>query len=429
MIISCALFGIRVIYRVRAAYFSRESVLPHDPRIKTAVDHAAQLRAQLVERAEATESARRLPASTLADLHTAGLFRLLQPARVGGGQLPLAALVEVTAELARSCASTAWVLANLASHHWLLGMWPQSAQDTVWGKHGEHADTLIGASLIFPAGRAQPCSTGFRLTGCWNYASGIDDCDWVILGAIVEGDGYDSENTTGVAGEYRLFLLPRSDYSLRDTWQAAGLCGSGSNEVNVAGINVPTERSLSLTALHDTAAQRSLPALYRLPLLPGFGHVIAAVALGIAQGMLDLFVDDSRNRLTSYSGRVMTDYPSVHLRVAEAAASIDAARRILLDNCATLMQTAECTTTAASLIEKMRWRRDAAFAARLCRQALDLLFDACGGAALYLSHPAQRNLRDMRAVCAHISLNWDAAASLYGSVAVGHSADLPPYER
>src|ERR1035437_8203013 len=119
-----------------------------------ALRRATALRPALAERAVATENARRLPRSTLDELHAAGLFRLLQPARVGGAELPIAALVEVSAEMARACASSAWVLANLASHHWMLGMWPQAAQQEVWGAAGENADVLIGASLIFPAGRA-----------------------------------------------------------------------------------------------------------------------------------------------------------------------------------------------------------------------------------------------------------------------------------
>lgn len=394
---------------------------------------AARLRPVLQARAVLTEEQRRLPAQTWTELQDSGLLRLLQPARVGGAELPLAALVTVTAELARGCAATAWVVANLASHHWMLGMWPQAAQDAVWGPAGEHADGLIAASLIFPAGRAMPTAAGYRLSGRWAYASGIDDSDWVMLGAIVcsEDDEASAEaNYIGKSGEYRLFLLERNQYRVRDTWRSLGLCGSGSNEVEVAGVELPAALSLPLGATQG-AGRTALPeaaALYGIPLLPGFGYVIAAVALGIAQGALDLFMGENSDRLASYSGRLMTDYPTVHLRVAEAAAHIDAARRILLGNCADL-QSRAATGLAWSLLEKMRLRRDAAFAARLCSTALDQLFVACGGAALYLSHPAQRALRDMRATCAHISLNWDAAAALYGRVAVGHGADLPPYER
>lgn len=414
-------------------------------------DTASALRPALAARAARTEEARQLLPDTLSELHASGLFRLLQPREVGGAELPLAALVEVSAELARSCASTGWVLANLASHHWMLGMWPRVARDEVWGAQGERGDTLVAASLIFPAGRAIASSGGFRLSGHWSFASGINLCDWVMLGAIVGRDTSDEQGLWSDVepGEYRLFLLPRGEYSVHDTWQTAGLCGTGSNEVHVANALVPAYRSLPLTQVQELldgqacsgvasgaasrVATNSAPAaidaaLYRMPLLPSFGYIIAGVALGIAQGMLDLFVTDTAGRLTSYSGRAMTDYPAVQARVAEAAAQIDAARRILLGNCDDIMRAA-AACHSPDLLEKLRLRRDAAFAARLCSEAVASLFTACGGAALFLSHPAQRALRDMHGVCAHITLNWDAAAALYGRVALGHGADLPPYER
>ena len=403
--------------------------MPACQTIAEALSRATALRPALAERACATESARRLSGETIAELHVAGLFRLLQPAQFGGAELPISALVEVSAELGRACASTAWVLANLASHHWMLGMWPQAAQRDVWGTTGEHADVLIGASLIFPAGRAQPCDGGYTLSGCWGYASGIDACEWVMLGAIVGGGEEDDFATDD--GEYRLFLLPRSDFTVRDTWHVAGLCGSGSNEVSVAAAHVAAHRTLPLSAAQGgltPLVHASGGPLYRIPLLPTFGYVIAGVVLGIAQGALDLFVGDNCCRLASYSGRMMADYPTVQARMAEAGANVDAARRILLGSCADIMADA-AREEAPALLEKVRLRRDAAFAAQLCRRAVDLLFDACGGSALFLSHPAQRSLRDIRAACAHITLNWDAAASLYGRVALGHSADLPPYER
>ncbi len=401
-----------------------------------ALARAAALRPALAQRALATEAARRVSATTFDELHGAGLFRLLQPARVGGAELDIAALVEVSAELARGCAASAWVLANLASHHWMLGMWPQAAQDEVWGASGETAAALICASLIFPAGRAQACEGGYRLSGRWTFASGIDDCAWVMLGAIVGEGGEDSRQHdldafAAIPGEYRMFLLPKGDYSVRDTWYAAGLCGTGSNEVSVAGVFVAAHRSLPLAALQGgitPGSQVNPGPLYRIPLLPAFGYVVAGVALGIAQGALDLFTGDDRDRLTSYSGRMLTDFHAVQARVAEAAASIDAARRLLLGNCADIMADA-ARAEAPALLEKARLRRDAAFAAQLGRRAVDLLFDASGGAALFLAHPAQRALRDIRAACSHIALNWDVAAAIYGRVALGHGADLPPYER
>src|SRR5258708_22932698 len=122
----------------------------------------------LRERAAKAEELRRLPDETIEDLHRSGLFRILQPKRVGGSELPFRAIVELVAVISRGDGSTGWVLANLAAHHWLLGMWPKQAQDEIWG---ESPDNLIGSALIFPRGRARPVPGGYRLTRRWPVSS------------------------------------------------------------------------------------------------------------------------------------------------------------------------------------------------------------------------------------------------------------------
>src|SRR5213595_3799231 len=112
------------------------------------VARARALIPRLRERAGKTEELRRLPPETERDLHDAGLFRIMQPKRVGGSELDYVALVDCADMLGRADASVAWNFANLASHHWMLGMFEQRAQDEVWGKD---PNTLIASSFIFPA--------------------------------------------------------------------------------------------------------------------------------------------------------------------------------------------------------------------------------------------------------------------------------------
>jgi alkylation response protein AidB-like acyl-CoA dehydrogenase len=107
-------------------------------------DRAGTLITFLKKRAERTEELRQLPPETLRDLHEAGLFRLLQPEALGGAELDFRALVDIGAILARACASTAWNLTNLASHHWMLAMFPEEAQDRIWG---EDRNALIASSF------------------------------------------------------------------------------------------------------------------------------------------------------------------------------------------------------------------------------------------------------------------------------------------
>ena len=164
------------------------------------VARARALIPALRERAARTEELRRLPAETEYDLHNAGLFRILQPRRVGGAELDYVALIDCADALGQGDASVAWNFANLASHHWMLGMFDPQAQDVVWSKE---PNSLIASSFIFPAGRARKVDGGHVLTGSWSFSSGVESCEWNMLGSVV----YSDDEADGV--EYRIFLLDR----------------------------------------------------------------------------------------------------------------------------------------------------------------------------------------------------------------------------
>ena len=103
-------------------------------------------------------------------------------------------------------------------------MFDQRAQDRVWNKD---ANALIASSFIFPAGRARKVDGGYALRGSWPFSSGVDSCEWNMLASVVSSD----DEADGI--EYRIFLLPRRDYTIPDTWNATGLRGTGSNDVEV----------------------------------------------------------------------------------------------------------------------------------------------------------------------------------------------------
>src|SRR5437660_11224883 len=122
------------------------------------VARAKALIPELRDRASRTEELRRLPPETERDLHEAGLFRIVQPKRVGGSELDYVALVDCADALGQADASVAWNFANLSSHHWMLGMFDPRAQEAVWNKD---VNALIPSSFIFPAGRARKPQGGY----------------------------------------------------------------------------------------------------------------------------------------------------------------------------------------------------------------------------------------------------------------------------
>ena len=366
----------------------------------------------LRDRASRTEELRRLPPETERDLHDAGLFRVLQPKRVGGSEFDYVALVDCADVLGQGDASVAWNFANLASHHWMLGMFDKRAQDEVWNKDPA---ALIASSFIFPAGRARKADGGYVLSGSWPFSSGVESCEWNMLASIVSSD----DEADGI--EYRIFLLDKKDYKITDTWNSVGLRGTGSNDVEVTEAFVPKHMSISVTELSGgptpgTAVNPN--ALYALPVFSLFPYVLSGVALGNAQACLDDYIEFARHRGSTFNRAKVGDMQSTQIKIAEASAKIDAARLLMRTNCINAMIDAR-RNHIPHISGKTRLRRDGAFAVNLCTEAVSMLFAASGARSLFISGALQRQFRDGHAVNSHLAFNFDAAGTNYGRVALG----------
>ncbi|WP_411780453.1 acyl-CoA dehydrogenase family protein [Bradyrhizobium sp. UFLA01-814] len=381
-------------------------------RYSVMVARARALVPALRERASRTEDLRRLPPETERDLLDSGLFRILQPKRVGGSELDYVALVDCADALGQGDASVSWNFANLASHHWMLAMFAPEAQNAVWG---EDPDALIASSFVFPAGRARKAGGGYVLSGHWPFSSGVESCGWNMLASVVASD----DEADGV--EYRLFLLNRRDYSIDDTWNAAGLRGTGSNDVRVTDAFVPEHMTVAVSDLAGGATPGSIVnpnALYMLPVFSLFPYVLSGVGLGNAQACLDDYVEIARHRASTYNRAKIGDLQSTQIKIAEASAKIDAARLIMRTNCVEALAEVR-RGDIPGIAAKTKLRRDGAFAVNLCTEAVSLLFAAGGARSLFTSGALQRQFRDAHAVNAHLAFNFDAAGTNYGRVALG----------
>lgn len=389
------------------------------------------LRAELLNRAEAlvpvlrdraieTERARRMLDDVEQAIHESGLFRLMQPRRIGGYEMDHRMLVDVGAILARGCPSSAWVYSNLAIHASMLGYFDGRAQSDVWD---QSVDALICMSVIYRAGQAKKVDGGYTLSGKWPFCSGIDNSQWHMVAAIVDGTEGD-----GQPGN-RLFLVPQSDYTILDTWDTMGLAGTGSHHVTIDGMFVPAYRTLAEPQTRGGDAPGNVlnsGPLFRLPMQATSSTAMGGVGLGTAQGAWNDFVADTRARTSNYSGQSIAGLQNLQIRIADAGARIDAAELILRTNAAEAMTIAE-TGALPDDDTKIRWRRDCAFAISNCREAVGLLFTAAGGNGLYNNNPLSRAFRDMQAIAAHIAYNTDVSGVMYGSHVLGLDSDSPDF--
>ena len=389
-----------------------ETAVATDDTLKTRV---AGLLASFQKSALATEQARRVPADHIAALRDIGYFDVVKPAEYGGKPRPFVDLVEATIDLSAACAATGWVAGLLSAHQWLLAMFPKQAQDEVWN---ESPNALLCGSYA-PTSMAEAVNGGYRLNGRWAFASGCDNAQWALCAAVLPAQG---ERKPVPA----FLLVPASQYTIDDTWHVVGLAGTGSKTLVLNNVVVPEHRVLTFP---DSVSGRTPGArvyrgqgLFNMPLLTGIASCLAGTAVGAAQGALDSYVESISHRVTrgavAGGNSRMAEFPTIQLRITEAAASVDAAREILLRDVVhaeTLAGSGEPSPVDARMLS----RRGQAFSVNLALRAVEALNASTGGLGLNLDNPVQRAWRDANAVGRHISMNWDAVGTMVGQHMLG----------
>jgi len=284
-----------------------------------AMRRAREIVPVLRERAQRSEDARILIRENEQLLHETGLFRFHQPKAFGGMELPFVAVVDIPAELARGCPSTAWNVGNVGCHHWILGYYDPETQHEVWDAN---PDALIASSIALAAGRARKGDGGFIVNGRWPFSSAVDNCDWNMLAVTVYDDG-------GKAMDWRLCLVPRSDYEIIDTWFAMGMAATGSKDIAVTELFVPERRALPLArcrgGLDHPGAPLTSGPLFRIPIVAASSHPLACAAVGAAEGAYEMFIESVATRLGTYTGARVADFQAVQIKVARARCLIDRA--------------------------------------------------------------------------------------------------------
>ncbi|MEX0752365.1 MAG: acyl-CoA dehydrogenase family protein [Xanthobacteraceae bacterium] len=370
---------------------------------KEVLKRAEALVPVLRERAPAAEQIRRCPDETVADFISNGLLRICMPARYGGDELGYDVLCEASQILARGCGSQAWVHMVYADNALKLASFTPQAQEEVWGKN---KDVKL-SNAVAPLGKGRPVDGGVRWTGRHPFSSGVDHADWVMATGHIEH------------GEKKRFcsvLVPKSDIAVIDDWHVVGLAGSGSKTFEIKDAFVPAHRILDKDSEEGAAPYYPAP-VFRLPRGGVSAASFASVVVGIAEGFFDEYITYTGPRKSRVTVAV-AEQMGTQMGVGAAAAEIEAAAQMYITPLRETMQ-ALARGETVSKEQNLRGKRNAAYAAQLSLAAVQRLFNAAGGRALYLDSPLQRLFRDCHAAAAHHSLMWDSAAAAYGRHALG----------
>jgi 3-hydroxy-9,10-secoandrosta-1,3,5(10)-triene-9,17-dione monooxygenase len=378
------------------------------PSREALLQSARELVPELRELSPHINKARMVPSDVMSKLDAAGLMGLARPKIYGGPEMDMGLIFEIGRVLAEGDGSTAWVYCVTNSHDHLVGLYPKSVQDAYWG-----SERPLCASSYQPQGKVEKVEGGFKLSGQWGFSSGIDHCDWVVVGSLIFGEG--GPPSLG------LFMLHRDEFEVVDDWYMMGLAGTGSKSVVVKDRFVPAERVLDnadVFAGKTPGASIHENPLYSASIWLLFGYSILAPTTGIARGAYRASLEAMRAKAASPDPTFPPRRAGVEIRLAEISVQLEA--------CELLFSTSLAETEALVMSRKpvsdeirVRNRRNQAYIARTCREIMDSMMQMAGGRGLKEDAPVQRALRDIYAISAHPGGNLDAAFGSFGSVALG----------
>jgi alkylation response protein AidB-like acyl-CoA dehydrogenase len=330
-----------------------------------------------------------LPEPVVAAVGERGLFRLLLPRSLGGAELPPGVYVPVIEEVAKHDASAAWCLGQACGCTMSAAyLKPEVGRDIFGGPRG-----IVAWGPPGPA-EARTAPGGYRLTGAWSFASGSHHATW--LGAHVAVFGEDDAPRLRPDGSpaLRTFLFPKASAAISDTWHVVGLRGTGSDTYRVTDLFVPEDYTIERGA---QATPREPGLLYAFSSSNVYSAGFAGVALGIARGMLDAFVELARDKIPRGASRTLRDNNVIQAQVAQSEARVSAARAFLLRSLDEIWKEA-VQSGRLSLDHHTTIRLASTWAIHQARDAIDTLYHAAGSNAIFEENPFERRFRDIHTV-------------------------------
>jgi indole-3-acetate monooxygenase len=376
---------------------------------------ARDLRSVITTNAPDGERLRRLPDATVTALRHAGIFSMLIPQAFGGQEVDIHTAMDVIEEIAAADGSAGWCVVKGAPSNMMAAYLAPDAAKEIWSD----PSIVTGGSFSPMGGRATEVDGGYRLTGRWDWGTGVPHCSWMVCGAtVMDGDRpLAMPNGMPLA---KAFFVPKADVAIIDTWDAHGMRATGSHDFAVSDVFVPARFAFDgLSAMPVT-----MGPLYAVPYITQFALPHGILAVGIARAAVEFLVELSTGKVPLMSMKSLREREVVQHGVGEADATVRAARHYLHGAAAGLWSHA-----LTGSLPTPELARDAHMAAvhatQTCLRAVDAMYLAAGGSAVPMSSPLQRAWRDIHVAAAHFLINDDKYTQS-GKYIVGLPHGLPP---
>ncbi len=353
---------------------------------------AQDLRATILEGRKETEATRRLTPLIVRGLIDSGLCRLVLPKELGGHETEPRVFLLVLEELAKAEAAVAWFVWNSAVTGFSAAVLNRQTRTELFAK----PDRLF-ANSTRPTGKAKLVKGGFRVSGRWSLVSGCDLAEWIpVMNRVVDGNGsrFVGDNAT----EMRMTFIPRGSFKILDTWYVGGLRGTGSHDIVVEDVFVPSQQTYS----YLDPIRLSRP-LYRMPSWATMSAGCAAICLGLAQNTIATASERISSKIRRHPQGEMAYSSQTQTQIASSMAELHAARLLLHSTITDLWETTSHDTAVTRMQCSSLWA-SALHLAKTSKATVQAMYEIAGTSALYVDSPIERAHRDIHAIAQHAIL-------------------------
>ena len=388
-------------------------------QLQVRLDKIEAMREEISQAGDRAQEMRRLPDEIVDRLIDEGFFRFTLPPELGGEDASSLDTIKVLEDLAAIDASVAWnvMLGSEINAMATGGMDPELAKEVYIDKPRVVMCGGGGPGTTPPrAERAE--DGGVRVSGQTTFISGCHNASWCFMAApLMNGDSPELDDQGNPIA--KMWMLPRDQWEILDTWDVAGLRGSGSHDVKANGAYVP-ERFVGVD-LMSVPAHYDNP-VYRMPVPLRLSYNKVAIALGVAKGTLQAFADLAQNKLPMMSSSTLNKRPIAQYRMGVAVANYRAVRTYVLQ----AMQDIEDELAAGAPMPGAQTTINARLActhgANVCMELVDSLHNAAGTSGMRSYSPLERKLRDAHGCATHRWVSHPLYQDL-GSIFLGNEPD------
>jgi 3-hydroxy-9,10-secoandrosta-1,3,5(10)-triene-9,17-dione monooxygenase len=338
----------------------------------------------------------------------AGLYRTVQPRMFGGYEFDIPTFYRAMLEVSHGHPSAGWCLALCASHPFLIAShWPEQAQRELFGSDGHFA----APHRVPPKGVLTPGDGGYRLTGVWDFCSGIPYSTHLVCGARLETP----------EGPPQIFCVavPRAKLRILDDWggdQTLGMRASGSHSVEIKDAFISAHHVVPMQGLFTRAEDMrdGTPGtrLHGNPMYLGrvagpYHMSLITPVIGAAKAALDEYLDIIRIKKTTFPPIIArAEHEDYQRALGRATVLTDAAENLMVRGGEVYMELCQRWAADGTLItaeQNLRLWAMLQEAGRMACDAVELLFKTAGTSVTRKGSRMERYFRDVQMYRAHPS--------------------------